>query len=314
MASYLVTGGAGFIGSHVARRLAAEGERVRVIDNLSTGSREALRDSESGIEFIEGDLTDPAACARAVRGIDFVIHAAAIPSVQKSVDDPAGTSHANVIGTVRLLDACRAEGVRRVVYSASSSAYGERAEEKKSEELTPETLSPYAAAKLAGEHFCRAFHASYGLETVALRYFNVFGPGQDPSSPYSAVIPLFIAAVLEGRSPVIYGDGGQSRDFTYIDNVVEANLLAARADGSRIAGRVINVACGRAVSLLDVLASINRALGMQVRPVFAEPRAGDIRHSLADITLARELLGYEVSVGFDEGLRRTIEWYRTPAG
>ena len=311
MRQFLVTGGAGFIGSHIAERLVQRGDRVRVLDNLSTGHESNMDTFRDRIEFLQGDLVDAAAVAGAVRDVDCVFHQAALASVPRSVEAPLDTNAACVTGTVTLLDAARRAGVRRVVYAASSSAYGDQPTSPKRETDLPAPLSPYGAAKLAAEHYCRAFTATYGFETVALRYFNVFGPRQDPGSPYSAVIPLFITAMLAGRRPVIYGDGLQSRDFTYVDNVVGANLLAA--DAPAAAGRVMNVANGKSTDLLTLIRLLNGLLGTDVAPTHADPRPGDVRESLADITLARKLLGYEPQVDFEEGLRRSIDYYRALA-
>jgi UDP-glucose 4-epimerase len=308
MSHYLVTGGAGFIGSNLVERLIERGERVRVLDNFSTGRRENIEPFLGQIECIEGDLRNEKDCRRAVEGVDYVLHQGAIPSVPRSIEDPVGTVEVNVVGTVQLLAAAAGAGVRRLVYAASSSAYGDQPTAHKVETLAAQPLSPYAAAKLSGEYFCHAFSRSMNLEAVGLRYFNVFGPRQDPTSTYSAVIPLFVTAVLEGRRPTIYGDGRQTRDFTYVDNVVHANLLAATS-GQPVAGRVINVACGTAYSLLDLLSLICHSLDRAVEPVFADPRPGDVKHSLADISLARELLGFKVLVDFKAGIQRTIEWY-----
>ncbi|HUY32722.1 MAG TPA: SDR family oxidoreductase [Pirellulales bacterium] len=306
--TFLVTGGCGFIGSHIAEALVRRGDRVRVLDNLSTGKAANLDPCGGKVEWLRGDLTDPAAVIEAVRGVDCVFHEAALASVPRSVEAPLETHAACVTGTLTLLDAARRAGVRRLVYAASSSAYGDRPTSPKHETDLPLPISPYGAAKLAAELYCQAFTASYGFETVALRYFNVFGPRQDPDSPYSAVIPLFLTALLAGRRPTIYGDGRQSRDFTYVANVVHGNLLAADAPG--VAGRVFNVANGRATSLLELLSQLNGLLGTHVEPFHAPPRAGDIRESLADITAARQALGYEPLVGFDEGLRQSIGYYR----
>jgi len=306
---YLVTGGAGFIGSHIASALVERGERVRVVDDFSTGRRENLRGRLDRIDLLEGTLADFDVCRRAVDGIDVVFHEAALPSVSRSVEDPIGSNHANVTATVNLLTAARDARLRRFVYAASSSAYGDVEAPAKSESLAPQPLSPYAVSKLAGEYYCQAFHTCFGLETVCLRYFNVFGPRQDPTSPYSAVIALFVTAALDGRAPTVYGDGKQSRDFTYVANVVHANLLAAQAP-REAAGQVINAACGRGVDLLQLVAEIERIVGVPMRPTFAPPRAGDVRHSLADLAKARALLGYEPIVPFEEGLERTVEWYR----
>lgn len=308
--TYLVTGGAGFIGSHIVEALVNAGEQVRVIDNFATGRPANLAPFRDRITFYEVDITDRAALDEPFAGVDYVLHQAAIPSVPRSVDDPIGTHAANVNGTLHVLDAARHAGVKRVVYAASSSAYGEIEGEYKNEDMTPGPLSPYAVAKLAGEHYCRAFHEVYGLETVALRYFNVFGPRQDPTSQYAAVIPLFITAMIDGRQPVIYGDGLQSRDFTFVENVVHGNLLACKAP-SAAAGRMVNLACGESVSLLELIGDINAILGTDIQPVHADPRPGDIKHSKADITRARELLGYETRVSFREGLERTVAFFQS---
>jgi UDP-glucose 4-epimerase len=308
MAMYLVTGGAGFIGSHIAEALIKRGDRVRVLDNLSTGNRAKLQALGAGVEFVQGDLVNPDDVSRALEGVEVVFHQAALASVPRSVDAPLDTNASCVTGTVTLLDGARRSGVRRVVFGGSSSAYGDQPTPAKHERLLPAPLSPYAAAKLAGEFYCQAFTATYGLESVTLRYFNVFGPRQDPKSQYAAVIPKFITEMLAGRRPTIYGDGKQSRDFTYIDNIVRGNLLAA--DAPAAVGRTINVACGESYNLLQLVDGINRALGTNLKPIFEPARVGDVRDSLADISLARELLKYEPQVGFDEGLRRTVEYYR----
>jgi len=310
MRTFLVTGGAGFIGSHIAEALVARGDRVRVIDNLCTGRAENL-EAIGPHEFIEADLNDEDAVARAVEGVDCVFHEAALPSVPRSVEAPLETNAACVNGTVTLLDAARRAGVRRVVYAASSSAYGDQPTSSKRETDLPAPLSPYGAAKLAAEYYCRAFTASYGFETVCLRYFNVFGPRQDPTSEYSAVIPKFVTAMLSGQSPTIYGNGEQSRDFTYIANVVHGNLLAA--DATEAVGRVFNLATGRSISLLNLTDRLNQLLGTDIQAVHAPPRRGDILESLADITEARKYLDYTPQVDFDEGLRRSIEYYRALA-
>jgi UDP-glucose 4-epimerase len=311
MGVYLVTGGAGFIGSHIASALVERGDRVRIFDNLSTGHRGNVDRLVEHVEFIQGDLVNRLDVERAVDGVEVVFHEAALASVPRSVEAPLATNAACVTGTVNLLDVARRSGVRRVVYGGSSSAYGDQPTPQKHERLLPAPLSPYAAAKLAGEYYCQAFTATYGLETVTLRYFNVFGPRQDPKSEYAAVIPKFITEMLAGGRPTIFGDGKQSRDFTYIDNVVRGNLLAA--DAADAVGRTINVACGQSYNLLQLVAGINRALDTDIEPIFEPPRAGDVRESLADITLARKLLGYEPTVDFDEGLRRTIDYYRQTA-
>jgi UDP-glucose 4-epimerase len=311
MRTFLVTGGAGFIGSHIATGLVERGDKVRVLDNLSTGYTSNLDHIKDGVELIEGDVSDAAACAQAVKGVDCVFHQAALASVPRSVAEPLATNLACVTGTVTLLDAARQANVRRVVYAGSSSAYGDQPTSSKRESDLPNPLSPYAAAKLAAENYCQAFTSTYGLETVTIRYFNVFGPRQDPTSEYSAVIPLFITAILEGRTPIVYGDGHQSRDFTFVENVVHGNLLAADAEGA--SGRVINVANGKQTDLLELLAAINRVLGTNVSPEHKDARVGDVRESLADISAARKILSYEPQVDFDEGLQRSIEFYKSVA-
>jgi len=308
MRTFLVTGGAGFIGSHIAETLVERGDRVRVLDNLSTGHLGNFEGFREKIEFVEGDLVDAKTVAEVVDGVDCVFHEAALASVPRSVEAPLDTNAACVTGTVTLLDAARKAGVRRVVLAASSSVYGDQPNSSKRETDLPAPLSPYAAAKVSAEFYCQAFTATYALETVAIRYFNVFGPRQDPDSPYSAVIPLFITALLSGKRPVIYGDGRQSRDFTFVSDVVQANLLAA--DAANVAGRVLNAACGKSVDLLTLIDLLNRLLGTNVRPKHAAPRPGDVRESLADIIQARTLLGYEPQVDFEEGLRRSIDYYR----
>jgi len=312
MRIFLVTGGAGFIGSHIAEALVQRGDRVRVLDNLSTGHRSNLDGFGNKLEFIEGDLLEADTVARAVAGVDCIFHEAALASVPRSVEHPLDTHAACVTGTLILLEAARRAGVRRVVYAGSSSAYGDQPTSSKRETDLPAPLSPYAAAKLAAEHYCRAFTATYGLETVVLRYFNVFGPRQDPDSPYSAVIPLFITAMLAGSQPTIFGDGRQSRDFSFVANAVRANLLAADAPG--VAGRVFNIANGRNTDLLTLVEILNRLLGTNVQPRHAPARVGDVRESLADISQARKLLCYEPAVEFEEGLRRSIAYYRSLAG
>jgi UDP-glucose 4-epimerase len=304
----LVTGGAGFIGSHISEALVRAGHRVRVLDNFASGRRANLRAVKDDVEILRGDCADPRAARQALQGIEAVFHEAAIPSVARSVDEPVPSHRANATATVTLLAAAREAGVRRFVYAGSSSVYGDSPEPRKHERLTPHPLSPYAVAKLAGEHYLRVFAQLYGLETVTLRYFNVFGPRQDPGSPYSGVISLFATALLSGRTPVIYGDGRQSRDFTYIDNVVAANLLALEVPGLK--GQVVNVATGRAVTLRDLLAELGRLSGAPAKAERRPPRAGDIRHSCADVRAARRLLGYRPTVSFEDGLARTLAWYR----
>jgi UDP-glucose 4-epimerase len=309
MRTFLVTGGAGFIGSHIAEALVRRGDQVRVLDNLSTGVISNLDPIRDQVEFVQGDLVDAPLMARMVRGVDCVFHQAALASVPWSVEKPLESHAAIATGTVTLLDAARRAGVRRVMYAASSAVYGDQPTMAKRECDLPAPISPYGAFKLAGEYYCQSFAATYPLETVCLRYFNVFGPRQDPNSPYSAVIPLFITAMLHGRRPQIFGDGGQSRDFTFVTNVVHANLLAADAPG--VSGRVINVANGRATDLLTLLNGLNRLLGTDIRAEHLPPRPGDIRESMADITLARTLLKYEPQIDFEEGLRRSIDYYRS---
>jgi UDP-glucose 4-epimerase len=306
--TYLVTGGAGFIGSHIVDALVAQKATVRVLDNFLTGKRENLEQSADDITLIEGDLTDMDAVRRAVDGVDYVLHQGALPSVPRSVSDPIGTSNININGTLNVLVAAHEAGVKRVVYAASSSAYGDIETEYKREDMPPDPRSPYAVAKLAGEQYCKAFYHTYGLETVALRYFNVFGPRQDPASQYAAVIPLFITKLLEGQPPTIDGDGLQSRDFSYIDNVADANLTACKAEG--IGGEVFNIACGGKITILDLYNEIKRQLGSDIAPIFGPPRPGDVRHSRADVDKAGRMMGYEPLVDFEEGLARTIAWYK----
>lgn len=303
----LVTGGAGFIGSHLATALLQRGYEVRILDNFSTGKRENLAPILDKITLFEASITDGAALQAAMAQVDYVFHQAAIPSVPRSVEDPETCHEINVNGTFRLLLAARDAGVKRVVYAASSSAYGDITGEYKHEAMPPRPLSPYGAAKLMGEYYMQVFYQTYGLETVCLRYFNVFGPRQDPTSEYSAVIPKFITAIQHGKHPIIYGDGLQSRDFTYIDNVIHGNLLAATCPEP--AGHVMNIACGEQYSLLDLVNILNHYMGTEVEPEFAPPRTGDIKHSRADISKAGALMGYEPQVGFEEGIARTIEWF-----
>jgi nucleoside-diphosphate-sugar epimerase len=307
MAFYLVTGGAGFIGSHLATELVRRGHRVRVVDSLITGKRRNL-DHISDIEFVEGDLADMPVAERAVAGVEYVLHQAAIPSVPRSVKDPVGSNRANVDATLNVLVAARAAGVKRVVYAGSSSAYGDTPTLPKREDMPANPLSPYALQKLVGEQYCHMFTRLYSLETVTIRYFNVFGPRQDPGSPYSGVISLFSTALLEGHRPTIYGDGEQTRDFTYVANVVDGVLRACEAKD--VAGEVINVATGGRISLNELLQVLNGIVGVDIKPIFAAPRAGDVRDSQADISKARRLLGYAPSVGLEDGLRLTLAWCR----
>jgi len=303
----LVTGGGGFIGSHLVRRLLREGHSVRVLDNFATGRRENLEEVIDDVELVEGDLQSYERVHNAVRGCEVAFHLGALPSVPRSIQDPLTSNATNVVGTLNVLLAARDEGVRRVVFASSSSTYGASTELPKREDMHPLPIAPYAVSKLAAEGYCRAFHQVYGLETVALRYFNVFGPGQDPQSQYAAVIPNFITAALEDRPPVVHGDGEQSRDFTYVDNAVDANLLAAEAPGA--AGEAFNVACGERISLNEIVVRIGGLAGKEIEAVHVDPRPGDVRHSLADISKAREILGFEPAVDFEEGLRRTFAAY-----
>jgi UDP-N-acetylglucosamine 4-epimerase len=308
MASYLVTGGAGFIGSNLVEALLARGERVRVLDNFATGKRANLAPFLSRIELIEGSITRLEDCQRAVEGVDYVLHQAAMPSVPRSVAMPIESNETNVVGTLHMLVAARDARVKRFVYAASSSAYGDTPTLPKVESMPAMPKSPYAVQKHTGELYLKVFHDAYGLETVGLRYFNIFGPRQDPTSYYSAVIPKFVAALLAGRAPTIFGDGTQSRDFTFIDNVIHANLSACAAPPA-CAGRVMNIACGERVTLLELARLVANALGSDIPPQLEPERVGDVKHSLADISLARELIGYTPQVGFREGLARTVKWY-----
>ncbi|MHC4876223.1 MAG: SDR family oxidoreductase [Planctomycetota bacterium] len=311
MTTYLVTGGAGFIGSHLVTQLVEDGHTVRVLDNLCAGTLKNLQHLDSQFEFIDGDVSDPVACAQAVSGVDIVFHQAALASVPFSIERPLDTHRTCVTGTVTILSAAVKAGVRRLVYAASSSAYGNDPEMPKRESQLPQVLSPYAAAKLAGELYCEAFASSFDIETVRLRYFNIFGPRQDPDSPYSAVIPLFVSALVEGRQPTIFGDGEQSRDFTYVGNVVEANLKAAHTAG--VSGNVYNVGCGESLSLLDLLKEICQQLNVEFAPSFAAERPGDVKHSWADISATKRDLRYEGRIGWREGLKPTIEYYAAQA-
>ena len=310
MATYLITGIAGFIGSALARAVLEQGGKVRGIDNLSTGKIENLAEILERIDFRQADLLDPKAAEWACVGADCVLHQAAIPSVPRSVLNPLESNRANVDATVQLLVAAKDAKVKRVVYAASSSAYGDTPTLPKYEEMIPNPISPYAVAKLAGEYYMASFWRCYGLETVSLRYFNIFGPRQDPSSPYSGVLAKFITQMLKAEQPTIFGDGTQSRDFTYVDNAVSANLLACQAPASEVAGRVFNVASGQRVDLNETFQSLRKITGYKGDVRYAPDRAGDVKHSSADLTRARKCLGYEPNVGFEEGLRRTVEWYR----
>jgi len=310
MALYFITGMGGFIGSSLARALLARGEQVRGVDNFSTGRRENLSGILDRVDFREISILDLDALKQACAGVDYVLHQAAIPSVPKSVLDPLGSNQANVDGTVNLLVAARDAKVKRVVYAASSSVYGDTPTLPKHEGMTPDPISPYAVAKLASEHYMVSFFRCYGLETVALRYFNVFGPHQDPTSQYSGVLAKFITLMLRGEQPTIFGNGEQSRDFTYIDNVVEANLLACKAPAAQAAGQVFNVATGSRVTLNEIHKLLQKLTSYSGSPRYAGAREGDIKHSLADTSKAAARLGYKPTVNFEEGLRRTVEWYR----
>jgi len=310
MALYLITGIGGFIGSSLARALLSRGEQVRGVDNFSTGKRENIAEILDRIDFREADIGDLDAMRKACDGVDFVLHQAAIPSVPKSVADPLGSNRANIDGTVNVLVAARDAKVKRVVYAASSSAYGDTPTLPKREDMNPDPISPYAVAKLASEHYMISFYRCYQLETVCLRYFNVFGPRQDPSSPYSGVLARFITLMLRGEQPTIFGDGETSRDFTYIDNAVEANLLACQAPANQAAGQVFNIATGRRVTLNEAFKALQGVTSYSGQPRYEPERKGDIKHSLADISNAQAGLGYNTKVDFEEGLRRTVEWYR----
>jgi nucleoside-diphosphate-sugar epimerase len=308
MSFYLVTGGAGFIGSALVHRLLEERARVRVADDFSTGFRQNLSETLARIELLEGDLADLAVARRALEGVDYVLHQAAIPSVQRSVEDPINSNRANVTATLNILVAARDAQVKRLVYASSSSVYGDSEVLPKVETMPENPISPYALSKLAGEKYSIIFHRIYGLPTVCLRYFNVFGPRQNPDSPYSAVISRFVTAALDGRRPTVYGDGEQSRDFTYVDNVVDANLLACTTEG--VEGLVFNVGTGERHSLNELLRNLSEIVGNELNPEYTERRAGDVRHSLANIERAQRLLGYQPRVRFAEGLRRTVKWFQ----
>lgn len=312
MSTFLVTGGAGFIGSHIAEALVSKGHTVSVLDNLSTGKRENLSAFENRVNFIEGDIRDTDVVAKAVRGVDYVIHQAALASVPRSIADPSTTNEVNTQGTLNLLEAAKNESVKRFVYASSSSVYGDSDVLPKVEEMRPQPKSPYAVSKLAGEFYCDVFNEVYSLSAVSLRYFNVFGPRQDPSSQYAAVVPIFVSSLLRGEPPTVFGDGGQSRDFTYIDNVVAANLMVCEAGPGN--GTVYNVACGDRYTLNSLYERLENIVGTQIKPIYDEPRIGDVRHSQASIDAIRGSVGYEPTVGLDEGLARTVEWYRRRVG
>ena len=309
MPFYLVTGGAGFIGSNIVQELAGRGEKVRVLDNFSTGKRVNIIPFIDRIELIEGDVRSYHIVREVVEGVDFILHQAALPSVPRSIDDPITTNEVNVTGTINILNAAKDAKVKRVIFASSSSIYGDLGILLKTEDMLPKPLSPYAVSKLAGEKYCQAFTRLYQLETVCLRYFNVFGPRQDPSSQYSAVIPKFIHAMKNGEAATIFDDGEQSRDFTYVDNVVLANLMACEEGLEEISGEVINIACGKRVTINQLVESINQILKINIAPVYAPQRAGDVRHSLANIGKAQQFLNYKVKVEFDEGLRKIMDTY-----
>lgn len=308
ISTFLVTGGAGFIGSHIAEALVSEGQRVRVLDNLSTGSRENLRAFADGVTFIEGDICDLGTVAEAVRGVDYVIHQAALVSVPRSIAHPGATNEVNVQGTLNLLEAAKNASVKRFVFASSSSVYGDGQALPKREEMLPQPKSPYAVSKLAAEFYCRVYTEVHGLATVSLRYFNVFGPRQDPNSQYSAVIPIFVSALLRKLPPTMFGDGEQSRDFTYVANVVAANLQVCKS--KRATRDVYNVACGERFTLNSLYERLETIIGTDLKPVYAEPRAGDVKHSQASIDAIQADLGYRPTIGFDEGLARTVDWYQ----
>jgi UDP-glucose 4-epimerase len=307
--TYLVTGGAGFIGSHIVETLVKKGEGVKVLDNFATGKRENIAPFLGDIELVEGDLRNPDDVRKAAEGVQVVLHQGALPSVPKSVEDPVGSNESNITGTLNVLIASRDAGVKRVVYAASSSAYGDSPTLPKEETMKPAPLSPYAIQKYVGELYCANFYDLYGLETVSLRYFNVFGPRQDPTSQYAAVIPKFITALAEGKPPTIYGDGEQSRDFTYVENVVQANLLAAEAEG--VAGEMMNFACGRRYTLNELLGQLQSLMQTDIKPIYTDPRPGDVKHSVADIQKSQKLLGYTPHVSLEEGLKQTIAFFTT---
>ncbi|MBA7636210.1 UDP-N-acetylglucosamine 4-epimerase [subsurface metagenome] len=304
---FLVTGGAGFIGSHIVEELVRRKEKVRVLDNFSTGKRENIAPFLKEIELIEGDIRDSGTVKGAVKGVDYILHQAALPSVPRSITDPITTNEVNVLGTLNILMAAKEAGVKKLVYASSSSVYGDTPNLPKREDTVTSPLSPYALSKLAGEEYSKLFTSLYGLETIVLRYFNVFGPRQDPTSQYAAVIPKFISSMLKGKRPTIYGDGEQSRDFTYVLNVVGANLLATT---SKVKGRIFNIACGKKITVNELVKNLNKLMNTDTQPLYTDPRPGDVRHSQADISKAEEALGYKIGVGFEEGLKKTVDWFR----
>ncbi len=309
MVKYLVTGGAGFIGSNIVKKLVENGESVKILDNFSTGKKNNIDKYLDKLELIEGDFTDLNIARKAVKGVDYVLHQGAIPSVPRSIDDPTKTNNSNILGTLNMLIAAKDEGVKRFVYAASSSAYGDSLVMPKVETMNVAPKSPYAIQKLAAEQYCQIFYSVYGLPTVALRYFNVFGPNQDPESVYSAVIPIFIKKMLKGESPVIFGDGMTSRDFTYVENNIDANLKAC-VSGAESFGEVINIASGKEISLNDLVEKINKNLGTNIKPIYKKERVGDVKHSLGSISKAKKLLGFKPIVNFDQGLAKTVEFYK----
>jgi len=307
MNTYLVTGGGGFIGSNIAHELVRRGEKVRILDNFSTGNRKNISDIHDDIELIEADIRDLQSVWHAVKGVDFVLHQAALPSVARSVNEPVTSNEVNTSGTLNMLVAARDAGVKRFVFATSSSIYGDTPILPKREDMTPSPLSPYAVTKLIGEHYCRIFYNLYGLETMSLRYFNVFGPGQDPSSQYSAAIPKFINAIIKGELITVYGDGEQSRDFTYVQNVVNANLLACEAPNA--SGDAMNIACGNGITLNQLISTIEIELGIKANIVYEDAKPGDVKHSRADISKAQALINYNPLISFEEGLAKTIKWF-----
>lgn len=310
MAKYLVTGGAGFIGCNLVRYILERGHDVVVVDNFSTGKRQNVADFIDKVEFIEGDIRDRAVMDRAVKGVTAIFHEAALGSVPRSVEDPQTSHDVNVNGTLTVLESARAAGVKRIIFAASSSAYGDQEESPKHEAMVPMPISPYAASKVACEGYMRAYAACYGLETLSLRYFNVFGAYQDPEGPYAAVIPAFISRILRGQRPIVFGDGEQSRDFCYIDNVCKANWLAANAPSERCDGTVLNIACNASTTLNEILTLLKELLNTNIEAEYTDPRPGDVKHSLADVSLAKKVIGYEPEVFFAEGLRKAIDWYK----
>ncbi len=309
MTTYLVTGGAGFIGSNIVDRLVKEqGSKVRVLDDFSTGKRENISELLDRIELIEGNIRDFDTVKKILDGVDYCFHQAALPSVARSIEDPLASNEINITGTLNVLIAAMNAGVKRVIYASSSAIYGNTPVLPKREDMPLSPLSPYAVTKLTGEEYCRLFYTIYGLETISLRYFNVFGPNQDPESPYAAVIPKFIMAMMAGKEPVIYGDGGQSRDFTFVDNVVEANIKAIQSTAGL--GETFNIACGQRVTINELVKDLAKILNVNIKPVHTDPRSGEVRHSLADISNAQNCLGYEPKIGFEDGLYLTLEWYK----